>query len=144
MGFTLINMKNLYLYTVLILFFSACNSEDAEKEGVIPPVEMADIISDIYLAEYKSSHLGLHQDSMEVLFRHYELQTYDEHGVNDSIYKASFAYYIDHPRQLEKIYDMIIDSLSLNQQIRNKKQQKQQQEKRNRTTAPKIKDEFNK
>ena len=144
MGNSPINMKNLYLFTALLLLFSACDSEDPEKEGVIPPVEMADIISDIYLAEYKSSHLGLNQDSLEVLFRHYELQTYDDHGVSDSIYKKSFAYYIDHPRQLEKIYDMVIDSLSLNQQIRNKKQKKQQQEARNRTSSTDKKEESSK
>lgn len=39
----------------------------------------------------------------------------------DSVVRKTQQYYVDHPEQLEKIYDSVIDTLSLRQQKVNKK-----------------------
>ncbi len=80
---------------------------------------MAVILSDIYLAEYKAANIGVKLDSSKIVLRHYELKIYEDHGTNDSIYKESFKYYLEHPDKLETIYDIVIDTVSLRDQINN-------------------------
>jgi hypothetical protein len=37
-------------------------------------------------------------------------------GVSDSVFKRSFDYYMDRPREMEQIYAALVDSLSLKEQ----------------------------
>ncbi|MBL0766294.1 DUF4296 domain-containing protein [Marivirga atlantica] len=106
----------LFVFTILIIV--SCSKKESVPNGIIPPEKMAQIIAEIYNAEYKVSHVGLKHDSTKVVFRHYELKIFEDFNVSDSIYKKSFAYYLENPNELESVYDIVIDSLSLQEQVR--------------------------
>lgn len=106
-------------YIIAILTIVSCSGKEERPKGIIAPEKMAVILSDIYLAEYKAANIGLKQDSSRVILRHYELKIFDDHGTNDSIYKESFKYYLEHPDQLEIVYEIVIDTVSLREQVRN-------------------------
>jgi hypothetical protein len=119
-----IKMRKL-IYIIAILTIVSCSRKEERPKGIIPPEKMALILSDIYLAEHKAANIGLNLDSSKVVLRHYELKIFDDHNTNDSIYKESFKYYLDHPGKLEAVYDIVIDTVSLREQVENaKKKQK--------------------
>lgn len=106
-------------YIIAILTIVSCSGKEERPKGVIPPEKMALILSDIYFAEYKATHIGLKNDSAEKILRHYELKIFEDHETNDSVYKESFKYYLEHPNQLEAVYDIVIDTVSLRDQVSN-------------------------
>jgi hypothetical protein len=115
-----IKMRKL-IYIIAILTIVSCSGKEERPKGILAPEEMAIILSDIYLAEHKASNIGLVQDSAKVVLKHYELKIFDDRNTTDSIYKKSFQYYLDHPDKLEAIYDIVIDTVSLREQIEDAK-----------------------
>ncbi len=111
-------MKKSILFIFAILIIVSCSKKENVPNGIISPAKMASIIADIYNAEYTVQHAGIPTDSSKLMFRHYELKIFEDYGVNDSIYKNSFTYYLEHPEMLESVYDIVIDSLSLQDQLR--------------------------
>ncbi|MFQ3213277.1 MAG: hypothetical protein ACJAT1_001396 [Marivirga sp.] len=105
------------LFSLAIITILSCTEKKTEPDGIITPIKMAEIISEIYISEYKVRNVGVKADSIATLFHHYEMRTYEQYNTTDSLYKASFEHYLNYPEQLESIYDMVIDSLSLKQQV---------------------------
>jgi len=121
-----INIKMRKLtYIIAILTILSCSGKEDRPKGILAPEKMAIVLSDIYLAEHKASSIGLTEDSSKVVLHHYELKIFEEHNTNDSIYKESFKYYLDHPDKLESVYDIVIDTISLREQVENAKQSNQ-------------------
>ncbi len=112
------------IYLVAILIIVSCTQKDGVPKGVLPPEKMANIIAEIYEAEHKATNIGLKYDSSKVVMRHYELKIFEENNTSDSIYKQSFAYYLENPEKLELVYDIVIDSMSLREQIFDANRQK--------------------
>ena len=95
----------------------ACTPQDEQPaEGVLSHAEMVEVLQDIYIAEEKVNRLTLPRDSAERVFQLMEVKIFEQAGVNDSVFRASLDYYIAHPKQLEKIYAAIVDSLALKEQ----------------------------
>ena len=80
---------------------------------------------DLYLLEQKVKELRLTKDSSQVIFEHYEQQLLEKHNLEDSLYRASFQYYIDDIKGLTKIYEIIADSLSLEERLMKAKTENQ-------------------
>lgn len=104
-------------YLVAILIIVSCTQKNEIPKGILPPEKMANILSQIYEAEHKATNIGLKYDSQKVVLRHYELMILEQNNTNDSIYKESFTYYLEHPEKLETVYDIVIDSMSLREQV---------------------------
>ena len=86
-----------------------------------PPLtrdQMADVMMRIYLAEARTSLMPISKDSAYKLFLPYQDSLLHHRGIADSTLKKAYAYYLKHPAEFEAIYDVIIDSLSLNEQRR--------------------------
>lgn len=79
--------------------------------------QVAVYLKDLYLLEQKIKELKLDDDSAKVVFDHYEEKLFEKHQMNDSIYKLSFVYYMDDIKGLGKIYEIIADSLSLEERL---------------------------
>lgn len=104
-------------YLVAILIIVSCTQKNEIPKGILPPEKMANILSQIYEAEDKATSIGLKYDSQKVVLRHYELMILEQNNTNDSVYKESFTYYLEHPQKLETVYDIVIDSMSLREQV---------------------------
>jgi hypothetical protein len=77
---------------------------------------MVGLMMEIYLAEARTSLIPAAKDSSYRLFLAYQDTLMHRRGVNDSTLRKAYAYYLEHPAELEAIYDAIIDSLSLKEQ----------------------------
>jgi len=79
--------------------------------------QVAVFLKDLYLLEQKVKDLKIGDDSAKVVFAYYEQKLFEKHGMEDSLYRESFTYYMDDIRGLTKIYEIIADSLSLEQRL---------------------------
>jgi len=79
--------------------------------------QMAELIMDLYLKEARMKEASdITTDSSVLLFTHLRRQYATSHRFPDSLIDASFAWYLDRPREMDEVYDRVIDSLSLREQ----------------------------
>lgn len=90
----------------------ACQTE-TRPPGVLSPEEFSKVLVELYLAEARMNSTALQRDSAMKLFAAYEDKLFGRYNLPDSIILKTQQYYVDHPQQLEKIYDSVIDTLSL-------------------------------
>ena len=100
---------------VLILCCS-CTDSDRSNKDILTREEMVKTMTEIYLAEQKINRLGLPRDSAEREFDHFKHVIFEKIDVSDSVFKRSFDYYMDRPKEMEIIFTALVDSLSLMEQ----------------------------
>ena len=81
--------------------------------------QVAVFLKDLYILQEQIKDLKIGDDSAKIVFAHYETELYEKHHMNDSIYRESFKYYMDDVKGLTRIYEIIADSLSLEERIIN-------------------------
>lgn len=77
---------------------------------------MTQALIEFYINEEKISRLNLRRDSAEQFFEMAQPILFKNIGVSDTVFKESFKYYADRPLVLERIYTVVVDSLSLREQ----------------------------
>lgn len=102
---------------VLVILFSCFSCGENEKEEtLLTQSQMVKALTEIYLSEQKVNRFGLARDSAEQIFESFKPVIFEKIGTSDSIFKRSFDYYMDHPKEMEMIYTAVVDSLSLMEQ----------------------------
>ena len=103
---------------VLFLLLSAVISckMDKEPQGILSKAQMADWMIDIYLAEARVQLIPIMRDSAYKIFVPYQDSLMRKKGLQDSVLRKSYQYYLEHSDELEALYDIVIDSLSLREQ----------------------------
>lgn len=101
---------------MLIAGLFACSKESKKPAGVLGRDQMVKVLSDVYIAEQKVATLALGIDSSQQLFAAMRHRVFEKTGVPDSVFKKSMDYYMEHPKELEQIYAILIDSLQLREQ----------------------------
>jgi hypothetical protein len=103
------------LICLLALAAGAC-AEQQLPDGVLSREEYASLLVDIYLAEARVSSYAVTPDSAMRIFKPYEAGLLKERGLSDSTVLITYRYYLDHPEEMELVYDTVIDTLSLREQ----------------------------
>ena len=103
--------------TILVVVISLLSLYSCKKTGrpddVLSQEELADLMVEFYLAEGKINTLGIQRDSAMKLFLPFEQSIMTKKKVSDETLSRTYRYYLDHPLEFEKVYDAIIDTLSL-------------------------------
>lgn len=103
----------------LILFFFilfiGCNS--SEKKSKRPPEILSEeviipILRDIHFAESAVQANKLHKDSADHQLAIYYTRIFKIHEVSKEQFLNSFHYYNEHPDELSKIYEELLDEMS--------------------------------
>ncbi len=94
----------------------SCGTTEKKPEGILPKPEMVRILTDIYAAERKIEKIGLQPDTNKIIFENFERRIFEKNGTSDSLFKISFDYYVDRPKELQEIYTALVDSVSLKEQ----------------------------
>lgn len=109
------------LFPILaILMICSCSQKQEKPQDVLGPEKMAQVLLNVYQNEAVVRRINVPRDSAIILLRHYQLRMYDSLAINDSIYYKSYRYYMDHPKEFEQIYDVVIDSMNLRNQTKRK------------------------
>jgi hypothetical protein len=100
---------------LIVLIALACGKEK-RPVFVLSEEEMARVMMEIYISEEKINRLNLRRDSAEKIFGEASPIIFARVGVPDSVFKKSYEYYFNRPKDLERIYTSIVDSLNLREQ----------------------------
>lgn len=107
-------MKKYLFIPFLILAVLSCEEKKIEiPPDILPADKMVSILIDIHLVEGSFSQKNLPRDTAIFLFREYEKDLFLKHKISDSTYRKSLDFYSAHPALMEKIYEQVVDSLSL-------------------------------
>ena len=110
-------MKKVFLILIICLC-TFCTKKKAENpKGLYTMEQVAVFLKDLYMLETKVKELRLNEDSLKVIFDYYEKKLFEEHHMTDSLYRESFIYYMDDIKGLSRVYEIIADSLSLEERL---------------------------
>ncbi|MCB0491124.1 MAG: DUF4296 domain-containing protein [Cyclobacteriaceae bacterium] len=104
-----------YLAIVVLIALVQCKQEQ-KPPHLLNEEEMVTMLVDLYLAEAKVTLTGIRRDSANKLFHPYEESIIASRGITDSTLNESYNYYFQHPDELEKILDAVMDTLNLREQ----------------------------
>jgi len=112
-------VKNVFLSFsgLLIVLLAGCARKQSVPEGVLPANKMVSILTDIHELESKVGNLKLTYDSSTLLYKQQQDSIFKKHLVSDSVYTASFDYYLSQVELLDQIYSAVVDSLSLRRNV---------------------------
>ena len=98
-----------YFIFLTIFIILSCGSD---KE------DMVKILIEMHLVEKSIDNLKLDADTSRALFKIKEDQIFDKYSIDEELYRKSFSYYFFDPKELDVVYERVIDSLMLYQQIK--------------------------
>lgn len=103
----------------------ACTApEDEKPDRLIDMDKMADILTEVHMAESRVSRLGLASiDSSNIAYKHLETNIFKKFGVDTSAYRKSYIFYSSHPRDMEVIYKRVTDNLQKKIDVKKGQQQ---------------------
>lgn len=112
--------KNRNFIPCLLLTATVCaalfSCGEKKPQGILTQAAMVRIMEDIYIAEEKVNNLALSRDSAKIVFEAMGDKVFANAAVSDSVFKRSFDYYMERPREMELIYTALVDSLQLREQ----------------------------
>jgi hypothetical protein len=106
-------IKVFLVLTALSGLFS-CGKE--RTEGILSKAEMVQIMEELYIAEEKVNNLALSRDSAKRVAEVMGAKVFERAAVSDSVFKKSFDYYMERPKEMELIYTALVDTLQLREQ----------------------------
>ncbi len=103
------------LLIVFLLIGIACSSPK-KPEGILTQPQLSALLIDIYLAEARADQLPVVKDSSMRFFIPFEEKLLKSKGISDSVLKKTYSYYLANPKELEQVYDAVIDTLVVREQ----------------------------
>jgi hypothetical protein len=102
---------------IVFLFFGwgAC-SAPKRPDGVLTQPQLSALLIEVYLGEARIETVPVPKDSSIRFFIPFEEKLLQAKGIPDSILKKTYSYYLANPKELEQVYDAVIDSLVLRDQ----------------------------
>lgn len=125
-------MKRLLLLFFIIIFLSACKSEDS-PDGILAREEMIDVLTSVHLADGYAS--ALYADSNRNKIAALYGAIYKKHNTDSVGIRKSLEYYSRNPAELKTMYETIIrnlENLEKEQRLIEEKKQQEEQDKYNK------------
>src|SRR5690606_7756348 len=83
----------------LLFLVSSCGGDRNKNDGVLTRAQMTQALIEVYLAEQKVNRFGIPRDSAELHFKKLSPIVFEKIGITDTIFKKSFNYYMDRPKE---------------------------------------------
>lgn len=100
----------------IVLIVTAWSCKPKLPAGVLSEPDMVKVLMEIYIGEEKISRAAIPYDSVTRLSPLLRQRILNRINIPDSVFKKSMDYYMANPKQLERIYTVLVDSLSLREQ----------------------------
>jgi hypothetical protein len=102
---------------IVFLIIGVVGCRGAKKpDHILTHPQLSALLVDVYLAESRVETLPLSKDSSIRYFIPFEEKMLKAKGIPDSILKKTYAYYLANPKELEQVYDAVIDTLVVREQ----------------------------
>ena len=106
----------------LITFFMilGCSREDAPPKDTLSEDQMANILTDIHLAESRVNKLQLRSlDSSLLIFNRLKSDIWKKYKVDTLVYRESYSYYMTHPQMMSRIYEKVNRKIEIREKKNN-------------------------
>ncbi|MBD2769995.1 DUF4296 domain-containing protein [Hymenobacter sp. BT664] len=102
------------LLAPLLLVVPACErpEEPPQPEELLPKEKMIPILADLQVLEARVENSHLRPDSAQALFQAQQKSLFWQQSITDSAFHRSYRYYGMHGKDLEEIYQVVIDTLN--------------------------------
>jgi hypothetical protein len=100
---------------IILTLMVACQNNARPKE-VLTQAQLSALLVEVYLAEAKLDAIPKPKDTTIKYFLPFEEKLLKRFNVSDSVLRKTYSYYLEHPKELEEIYDSVIDTLTLREQ----------------------------
>ncbi len=100
----------------LLCAFSCTTPKKEMPKDVLTKPQLTSFMIEMYVAEAHLEAISMPKDSAIKLFIPYEEKLKQKFAISDSTLKKTYQYYLEHPKDLEEVYDALIDSLNLKEQ----------------------------
>ena len=74
---------------------------------------MTGILFDLHVAEARIERMGILLDTGAIYYKELQARIFKKHGVTQQAFYKSYDYYLQNVSELDKIYEKVIDSLTL-------------------------------
>ena len=105
-------------YLCFLTFFIIISCTSPLDEKLLSKEILVEILIDMHILEITIDNLNLSKDSSLVFYNLKEKEIFNKYNIDDKIYRESFSYYFFEPKELDQIYEHVIDSLLLYQQTK--------------------------
>ncbi len=130
-------MKKVFLLLPFFFLLFSCYHENTEKvqepDPLFSPGKMADILTDIQLAEAVIARNRIDKKHTEKAYKDSVYRVVFEHyGITEKQLLDNINYYNSKPKRMEKIYDKVLSNLSRMQtelEVKMKKEGQEEKEK---------------
>ena len=102
----------IFLFLTFFLIFS-CKNDTIDNKKYISKEKMVNILIDIHLIEEKVNQLNFSKDSSKGMFDMLEKEIFQKYNITDEDYRKSYSHYFFNPKELDDIYQSVIDSLNV-------------------------------
>ncbi|WP_345160107.1 DUF4296 domain-containing protein [Pontibacter saemangeumensis] len=106
-------MKRLFCILFCLCLLSCQQQNEDKPENMIPQQKMVRILADIHTAEAQLERNVSYPDTALVMFADQQTDILKKHGVGKQAFKDTYRYYLTHLEEMDKLYEMIVDSLSV-------------------------------
>ena len=101
------------IFCFLTFFLIASCKFNDDSNIYVSKEIMISLLVDIHLLEEKISLLEYSNDSSKYLYNVMEKDLFLKYNITEEDYRKSYSYYFFNPKELDEIYDGVIDSLNL-------------------------------
>ena len=105
-----------HMWSLLLFgwFLTACTApEDERPDNLVSEDQMADILTEVHIAEARVSRMSLRSvDSSNLAYKRLETQIFKKAGIDTANYRKSYIFYSSHPADMESIYKQVTEKLN--------------------------------
>ena len=101
-------LKYITLFFSVLLLLSACNSSPS---GIIPPNEMATVLTDVHLTDGALGNVTQMPDSIYKYGMARYLAIFKKYNIDSAEFNKSYKYYTLHPGVMSDIYDNVLKNI---------------------------------
>ena len=100
------------LYAFIVVLFISCKEKPkALPSGILDNTKMTEVMVDVQLLEGLIAVRTIEEEQIN----YYYNATFEKHGIDKNTFDLNIQYYIEHPEELEVIYQDVITELSKKQ-----------------------------
>ncbi|MCF0059339.1 DUF4296 domain-containing protein [Dyadobacter sp. CY356] len=111
---------SLLLSGSMSFILAGCYKEETPPEGTLSEEKMADILTDIHIAESRVTRLQLKSlDSSILIFDQLKQDVWKKNKVDTVLYKNSYSFYMTHPQYMTRIYEKVAKQIEQREKTKN-------------------------
>lgn len=103
----------IFLFIAFLLLSCSTDKSGERPDNVLDQDQMTKLLVQIHIIESKTISAGLPLDTALVMYKTYYKRVLTSYKTDTATVNRSFKYYAQHPEETNKIYERVVDSLSL-------------------------------